>query len=52
MAVKQSSLLEWISTLVRLAMAGILIAAAIPKAQDIPQSIIAVRKKRGTGDQP
>jgi len=46
MAVKQSSILEWISTLVRLAMAGILIAAAIPKVQDIPQSIIAVRAYR------
>ena len=46
MAVKKSSILEWISTLVRLAMAGILIAAAIPKAQDLPQSIIAVRAYR------
>jgi uncharacterized membrane protein YphA (DoxX/SURF4 family) len=43
MAVKRSEVFEWISTLVRLAMAGILIAAAIPKLQDIPQSIIAVR---------
>jgi len=46
MAVKRSEVLEWISTLVRLAMAGILIAAAIPKLQDIPQSIIAVRAYR------
>lgn len=33
----------WLSLLVRLGMAGILIAAAIPKALDIPQSIRAVR---------
>ncbi|WP_082096418.1 MauE/DoxX family redox-associated membrane protein [Demequina gelatinilytica] len=33
----------WLSTLVRLSMAIILIAAAIPKMTDIPQSIIAVR---------
>jgi len=33
----------WLSLVVRLAMAGILIAAAIPKLQDIPQSIRAVR---------
>lgn len=33
----------WLSLVVRLAMAGILIAAAIPKALDIPQSIRAVR---------
>jgi uncharacterized membrane protein YphA (DoxX/SURF4 family) len=46
MAVKKSEILEWISTLVRLGMAGILIAAAIPKMQDIPQSIIAVRAYR------
>lgn len=36
----------WLSTLVRLGMAGILIAAAIPKMLDIPQSIIAVRAYR------
>ena len=36
----------WLSTLVRLSMAGILIAAAIPKMLDIPQSIIAVRAYR------
>ena len=36
----------WLSTVVRLAMAGILIAAAIPKMLDIPQSIIAVRAYR------
>lgn len=36
----------WLSLLVRLGMAGILIAAAIPKMQDIPQSIIAVRAYR------
>ena len=46
MAVKRSELFEWISTIVRLAMAGILIAAAIPKLSDIPQSIIAVRAYR------
>ncbi len=46
MAVKKTEVLEWISTLVRLAMAGILIAAAIPKLLDIPQSIIAVRAYR------
>ena len=46
MAVKQSSVLEWISTLVRLAMAGILIAAAFPKVQDLQQSVIAVRAYR------
>ena len=46
MAVKRSEVFEWISTLVRLAMAGILIFAAIPKIQDIPQSIIAVRAYR------
>jgi len=33
----------WLSLVVRLAMAGILFAAAIPKFQDIPQSIRAVR---------
>src|SRR5690554_4202077 len=33
----------WLSLLVRLSMAGILIAAAIPKALDIPQSVRAVR---------
>src|SRR5690554_3953077 len=33
----------WLSLVVRLAMAGILVAAAIPKIQDIPQSIRAVR---------
>lgn len=33
----------WLSLLVRLSMAGILIAAAVPKALDIPQSIRAVR---------
>ena len=46
MSVKKSEVLEWVSTLVRLAMAGILIAAAIPKLADIPQSIIAVRAYR------
>jgi len=43
MAVKRSEVFEWISTLVRLAMAGILIFAAIPKLQDLPQSVRAVR---------
>lgn len=46
MAVKRSEIFEWISTVVRLAMAGILIAAALPKLADIPQSIIAVRAYR------
>ena len=46
MAVKRSEVFEWISTIVRLAMAGILIFAAIPKLQDIPQSKIAVRAYR------
>lgn len=36
----------WISLLVRLGMAGILIAAAIPKLMDIDQSIRAVRAYR------
>ncbi len=36
----------WISLIVRLAMAGILIAAAIPKLMDIPASIRAVRAYR------
>lgn len=36
----------WLSAVVRLSMAGILIAAAIPKMLDIPQSIIAVRAYR------
>ncbi|WP_084128889.1 MauE/DoxX family redox-associated membrane protein [Demequina sp. NBRC 110055] len=36
----------WLSTVVRLAMAAILVAAAIPKMLDIPQSIIAVRAYR------
>ncbi|MFW2512268.1 MauE/DoxX family redox-associated membrane protein [Demequina sp. SO4-13] len=36
----------WLSLLVRLSMAVILIAAAIPKMQDIPKSIIAVRAYR------
>jgi uncharacterized membrane protein YphA (DoxX/SURF4 family) len=43
MAVAKSTVFEWISTVVRLAMAGILIAAAIPKFADIPQSVRAVR---------
>ncbi|MFP5359461.1 MAG: MauE/DoxX family redox-associated membrane protein [Actinomycetes bacterium] len=36
----------WLSLIVRLGMAGILIAAAIPKLVDIPQSIRAVRAYR------
>lgn len=36
----------WLSLVVRLAMAGILIAAAVPKLLDIPQSVIAVRAYR------
>ncbi|WP_062379616.1 MauE/DoxX family redox-associated membrane protein [Demequina pelophila] len=36
----------WLSLVVRLAMAVILVAAAIPKMMDIPQSIIAVRAYR------
>ena len=46
MAVKRTEIFEWISTIVRLAMAGILIFAAIPKLMGIPQSIIAVRAYR------
>jgi len=45
-AVKRSEVFEWISTLVRLAMAGILIFAAIPKMQDFQQSVRAVRAYR------
>ncbi|WP_082104314.1 MauE/DoxX family redox-associated membrane protein [Demequina soli] len=40
------TLQPWLSLVVRLSMAGILIAAAIPKMMDIPQSIIAVRAYR------
>ncbi len=36
----------WITLLVRLSMAGILIAAAIPKALDLDQSVYAVRAYR------
>lgn len=36
----------WLSLLVRLSMAGILIAAAIPKMMDIDQSVYAVRAYR------
>lgn len=36
----------WLSLLVRLSMAGILIAAAIPKMQDLPASVRAVRAYR------
>ncbi len=36
----------WISLVVRLVIAGILVAAAIPKLMDIPQSVIAVRAYR------
>lgn len=36
----------WLSLTVRLAMAGILIAAAIPKMMDIDQSVYAVRAYR------
>jgi len=36
----------WLSLVVRVAMAVILIAAAVPKMLDIPQSIIAVRAYR------
>ena len=43
MAVARSTVFEWISTVVRLAMAGILIAAAIPKFADLPASVRAVR---------
>ncbi|WP_084079080.1 DoxX family protein [Demequina sp. NBRC 110057] len=45
-AQRWSVLQPWLSTVVRLAMAGILIAAAVPKMLDIPQSIIAVRAYR------
>ncbi|WP_084830030.1 DoxX family protein [Demequina rhizosphaerae] len=37
---------QWLSLVVRVAMAVILIAAALPKMLDIPQSIIAVRAYR------
>jgi len=43
MAVPKSTVFEWISTVVRLAMAGILIFAAVPKFQDIRGSVRAVR---------
>ncbi len=48
MTVRQrlSTAQPWISLIVRLGMAGILIAAAIPKIQDVPQSIRAVRAYR------
>lgn len=46
MAVNRSTVTPWVSLLVRLGMAGILIAAAVPKSLDIPQSIIAVRAYR------
>ena len=46
MAVKRATVTPWVSLVVRLGMAGILIAAAAPKAVDIPQSIIAVRAYR------
>ncbi|MFN3865611.1 MAG: DoxX family protein [Demequina sp.] len=36
----------WLSLLVRLGMAGILIAAAVPKLMDVPASIRAVRAYR------
>lgn len=36
----------WLSLLVRLAMAGILVFAALPKLVDIPQSVRAVRAYR------
>ncbi|MDN4475488.1 MauE/DoxX family redox-associated membrane protein [Demequina sp. SYSU T00192] len=36
----------WLSLVVRVAMAVILVAAAVPKMVDIPQSIIAVRAYR------
>lgn len=36
----------WLSLIVRLSMAGILIAAAIPKMQDFPASVRAVRAYR------
>lgn len=45
-AQRWSAVQPWLSLVVRLAMAGILIAAAIPKLLDIPQSIIAVRAYR------
>ena len=36
----------WLSLVVRLSMAGILVAAATPKLLDLPQSVIAVRAYR------
>jgi uncharacterized membrane protein YphA (DoxX/SURF4 family) len=41
-----SAIQPWISFVVRLAMAGILIFAAIPKLQDLDQSVRAVRAYR------
>ena len=41
-----STIQPWLSTVVRLAMAGILIAAAVPKMLDLNQSVIAVRAYR------
>ncbi|WP_062290222.1 MauE/DoxX family redox-associated membrane protein [Demequina phytophila] len=41
-----STVQPWLSTAVRLGMAASLIAAAMPKLLDIPQSIIAVRAYR------
>ncbi len=45
-ATRWAAIQPWLSTVVRLAMAGILIAAAIPKFMDIPQSVRAVRAYR------
>ncbi len=43
---RSREVLPWVSLIVRLGMAGILIAAALPKLADIPASIRAVRAYR------
>ncbi len=43
---RSKALLPWVSLVVRLSMAGILVAAALPKLADIPASIRAVRAYR------
>jgi uncharacterized membrane protein YphA (DoxX/SURF4 family) len=36
----------WLSLVVRLSMAGILVASSVPKLMDLPQSVVAVRAYR------
>ena len=43
---RHAALQPWLSLLVRLSIAGILIFAAVPKLLDLPQSVIAVRAYR------